>query len=177
MGAGALPWRACARGPGPCGRDFADVMRKKRVATPCSGEAWRVLAQPDHVLDELTPEEKQAAVGVFEMAVAGEADDAGGKVELDLVAHFAFEGIFGVFGIGHAQQIRGDLVALEKLVMVEKDAFETILLAGDIIPADERRALEGEGEREIGGAPSAARAILRGAVSYTHLTLPTKRIV
>lgn len=46
--------------------------------------------KPDHILDELAPEEKEASDGVSEMPIASEADDAAFQVVIDLTAEFAF---------------------------------------------------------------------------------------
>ena len=103
-----------------------------------------LLTEPHHILDELAPEEDEAPLGVLKMTIAGEADDAGGKVEFNLMAHFPLERIFNILGIGHAQEIGGDLVALEEFVVVAQDIVETMPLTGDVIPTNVRRALQGE---------------------------------
>lgn len=50
------------------------------------------LTKTNHVLDELVPEENQAAFGVMEMTVLGELDDAGFEVVIDLLAHLGLDG-------------------------------------------------------------------------------------
>ena len=70
----------------------------------CGGVAtwllWcRALTKTDHVLDELAPEEKQAAFRILEVAVSGEPDDACGEVVIHLLAHFALDRAFDLLGV------------------------------------------------------------------------------
>lgn len=58
-------------------------------------------AESDHVFYELDPEKKEASFGVFEVAVAGEADDAGAEVVLYLAAHFGFDAVLEFLGVGN----------------------------------------------------------------------------
>lgn len=48
-------------------------------------------AKADHVFNKLIPEIDQTALGVLEVSVSGELDDAGFEVVIDLLPHLVLD--------------------------------------------------------------------------------------
>ena len=119
-------------------------------------------AKPHHVLEKLQPQEKQAALGILEVTVLSQADDAGLEVMINLLAHFRFDVGFGLLGIGDAELIVDHPFAIEVLPVVFEDVVEAIFPTGQVVPFHARRTPQSGGEREIGGAPDMAFFIPRG---------------
>lgn len=120
------------------------------------------LAEAEHVADELFPEEEEAAKGVAEVAVAGEADDALVEVVVDLAPHLVLDVVLGFVGVGDAEGVGADAAAEEELAVVLEDLVEAVAFTGHVVPVDLGVAFEGGREGEVGGAPDAALIVLGG---------------
>lgn len=102
-----------------------------------------MLAEADHVTDELFPEVEKAPEGVAEVTVAREADDALLKVVIDLVAEFVFDFLFEVVGIGDREVVINEALTFEKLAVVFEEFDDTFVGAADLVPVDARGWFEG----------------------------------
>lgn len=76
--------------------------------------------ESDHVLDELTPEVKQASDGVAEMAVSSEADNPVLQIEVDLLTEFSFDFLFQVVGVRDTQVVVDKPLPMKEGVMIPK---------------------------------------------------------